>query len=538
MNKTFELKEWNNYLLHFKDEPIKILEIGIDNGNVLQQFIDVFLDSNENSKYYGIDTWDESKENEKIVNDIINKSSRKDNIHLIKKQSITVLPEFIVNKMSFDVIYINSLYIDKNIFYASNLAIKLLNMNGVMIFNDYITKTIESNVFNPNSVINSILDIFKDEIEILYIGYHVILKKVNIKNNYLHINNIVNEFINILNKFWINNQMNEYGILLNISKLPTIKPKYEDSLNIKLRELKGIEIFNNLKIDHLMYKYIPLTKINDEINYFRKYNKITHNINKIYRISTYNKYALFNFISINKSTYLKNSNSTKILIDSDINNTNLKKTYELIHSDRYTGQLDINFINILEAINDKNNIKTLFDKVKKDNIKTDNLSGAHLIKYGDFSKMYNNILLQVILSKYTLKLEGSYSIIIDTRYDFVNDLLLLLNHLFNKVKINIGANKIGRFYISIIASGFLGITDELFNKIYDIITTTDKEIISLFDNQEIYIDSDSIQNNVFDQTKKIINYINKHSDIIEQNIEKINISMTKRTIDDIITYLL
>lgn len=90
MNKTFEFKEWNNYLLHFKDESIKILEIGIDNGNILKQFIDVFLKSNSNSEYYGIDTWNESKNNEKIVDEIIQNSNQKDNIHLIKK--ILLLP--------------------------------------------------------------------------------------------------------------------------------------------------------------------------------------------------------------------------------------------------------------------------------------------------------------------------------------------------------------------------------------------------------------------------------------------------------------
>ena len=129
MNKTFELKEWNNYLLHFKDEPIKILEIGIDNGTILKEFINVFLESNKQAQYYGIDTWDESKEKEKIVHDIINKSSRKDNIHLIKKKSVTALPEFIINNMLFDVIYINSLYIGKDIFYDSMMVMKLLNIH-------------------------------------------------------------------------------------------------------------------------------------------------------------------------------------------------------------------------------------------------------------------------------------------------------------------------------------------------------------------------------------------------------------------------
>ena len=130
------------------------------------------------------------------------------------------------------------------------------------------------------------------------------------------------------------------------------------------------------------------------------------------------------------------------------------------------------------------------------------------------------------------------TLIIDARFDFLNDFLLLLNHIFNKVKISVTANKIGRLSIHISASGFLGIEQDLFDKIYNVITTTDKEIISLFEKQETYIDTDSIQNNIFEQTKKIINYINKHEDIIINNMERINMGITKRTIDDIITYLL
>jgi len=540
MNKTFKFKEWNNYLLQFKDEPIKILEIGIDNGNILKEFINVFLDSNKDAQYYGIDTWNESKDNEKIVNDIIKNSSRKDNIHLIKKDSITAIPELIINKMFFDVIYVNSLYINKSIFYDSMMVMKLLNINGVIIFNDYITQTVESNVFNPNSVINSILNVFKDEIIILYIGYHVILKKDNLRNTRTVNNNIINEFINLLNNFWINNNVSEYGILLNLKKLPNIKPKYDDSKNIKLRELKGIEIFNNLNISHLMYKYLPLTKLNEELKQKVDNNEITININKLYRISKYNKYSLFNYITRNTYTHADvNNSSTKILIDSQISKVNeLNNNYKIIHNDIYKENLYIDFINILDAINDKNNIKILFDKVKKDNIKTTHFAAAHLIKYLDFSKMYNNILIQTLLCAYKLKLNGFMSLIIDSRYDFINDFLLLLNHIFNKVKINILANKMGRLSIHISALGFLGIEQPLFDQIYDVITKTDKEIISLFDKQEKYMNITSIQNNIFDQTKKIINFINKHSNEIEQNIEKVNISMTKRTIDDIITFLL
>jgi len=531
MSKKFESNEWNNYLLHFKDQPINILEIGIDDGNVLQQFIDVFLKSNENTQYYGIDTWEESK-NEQIVGNIIKNSIQKDNIHLIKKDSIIAISELIIKKISFDIIYINSLYVRKNLSTDSSLAMKLLKHDGIIIFNNYIMLNIESNLLNPNIIINSILNIYKDEIEILYIGYNVILKKTKIKDHYLNSNIIINKFINLLDEYWHLNDINEYAILLNLHDLPEINPKYENLENIKIRELNGIEIFDNLKISHLMYKYIPLTKLNQEIKN-NKYNDITKSINKIYRISLFNKYELFNNINRNKKTTLKkystyNPNNVYFVSREDIDNDYTEKEK----------RKDKNYINILDAVSDKSKIKKIFDDVKSSNIKFFGTSAKQFIKYMDFSKMYNNILLQILLCKYVLHLDGSFVIQIDIRFDFINDLLLLLNHIFNKVIIFISANKIGRLGIRIEGKGFLGININLFDKIYDIITKTDKEIISLFDKQNIYINTDSLQNNIFKQSKEIIIYINKYTNIIEENIEKINMSITMRTINDIITYLL
>ena len=534
MNKTFQSNEWNNYLLHFKDQPINILEIGIDDGNVLQQFIDIFLKSNENTQYYGIDTWEESK-NEEIARDIVKNSKQKDNIHLIKKDSIIAISELIIKNISFDIIYINSLYVRKNLSTDSSLCMKLLKHDGIIIFNNYIMQKIESNVLNPNIIINSIINIYNDEIEILYIGYNVILKKIKIKDHYLNSNIIINKFINILDEYWHFNDINEYAILLNLSELPSINPKYDNLENIKIRELNGIEIFDNLKISHLMYKYIPLTKLNQEIknNKNNKYNDITKSINKIYRISLFNKYELFNNINRNKNATSKkystyNPNSVYIVSTEEINDDIKEKE---------KGEIK-NYIDILGVVNDKNKIKKLFDDVKSSNIKFFGTSAKQFIKYMDFSKMYNNILLQILLCKYVLHLDGSFVIQIDIRFDFINDLLLLLNHIFNKVIIFILTNKIGRLCLRIVGRGFLGINNNLFDKIYDIITKTDKEIISLFDKQNIYINTDSLQNNIFKQSKEIIIYMNKYTNIIEENIEKINMSITMRTINDIITYLL
>jgi hypothetical protein len=511
MSKKFGWTEWDNHLLHLQEKSNKILEIGINKGSVMKKFIDIFLDNKE-SEYYGVDTEIDMKIETGIDNQ---------NIHLIKNESTTAISELIIKKISFDIIYVNNLILKKNLNTDCLIIFKLLNKDGILIFNDYVNMDI-------NHIINSLLNTFKDEIKILNIGYDIILKKVNVFENK---NEIINEFNNLLNIFWINNDIHKYGILLNLKELPNINIIYDDSKNIKLRELKEIEIFNKLKLEHLMYKYIDANKI---------FNNIDND--SLSKIAKYNKYTLFNSISCKKKKIITVSNKgvevniTNILIDAQTIDINKTKNEFKNMNYMYEEFIENRFINIIEAVDDYTKIDILFDNIKKDAISSHFMPGVHILRHNDFSKMYNNILLQILLCRYTLMITGYFLIIIDSRYDFINDLLLLLNHLFEKVSIFLMVNKIGRLCIRIESKGFLGFNENLFNTIYDIIKT-DKEIISIFEKQHSYINIDSIQNNIFDQTKKIINYIMKHEDIIIKNIETINIEITKRTVDDISSYL-
>ena len=52
----FGWKEWNKHLLYMQKSPINILDIGIGNGETLEQFSQVFLEHNKESLYYGIKT--------------------------------------------------------------------------------------------------------------------------------------------------------------------------------------------------------------------------------------------------------------------------------------------------------------------------------------------------------------------------------------------------------------------------------------------------------------------------------------------------
>jgi hypothetical protein len=155
--------------------------------------------------------------------------------------------------------------------------------------------------------------------------------------------------------------------------------------------------------------------------------------------------------------------------------------------------------------------------------------------------MYNNILLQILLLKNTLKIDGSFEIVIEIRNDFINDFITLLNYIFDKIKIYVSSNKIGRLTIKIIASGFKGIEEDLYKKIYDVLkesTRNNKEIISILSNPKGYIDCIGSENNIFSKTKKIVDYLKNNKNDIIRNVKKVNESINRRTLNDISTFVL
>ena len=556
MSKKFGWTEWDNHLLDLKGKPVKILEIGIDKGNVMKKFIDVFLNTNNLAEYYGVDNWNYSDESAEIIDNIKENYSNKNNIHLIKKDASIGLSILLSKKILFNIIYINSLYISKIMTCDPDffLVFKLLAKNGIIIFDDYIIPKI-------NSFVNDILIKGKEnKFTILYVGYQIIIKNEYLNNT--KTDKIINSFNSFFDKYWNNNKIINLGIIINQPKIPDINPVFEDYTNLKFKELKDIDIIRESDLKHFMYKYIEVPDITETLE-----NKINESkdkskdeskdesedgskdgseklkLHKMLETSKYNKYSLFNSIT-GKMNKLKNCDSkqvdiTNILLADEI--IDVKKLEEKYKFNNYIYKSFINnrFINIFGALDNKNSIDILFENIKKDGISTHSFEGVSVFRRLDFSKMYNYILLQILLFRYTLSKTGTFRISISTRFEFISDLLLLLSCIFEKISLLVIPNKIDNFLIKIRCYRFLGISDDLFNKIYDIISSTDKEIISIFNQKKlnILIDIDSIQNNIFKQTKKIINFIKKYKLTLINNIDKINNSIRKRTIDDMSNYL-
>ena len=85
----FGWTQWDIHLAKFKNKQVNILEIGVYKGDAMQKFAQVFLDSEPESHYYGIDTWEGSPEYVDVdFKEIEKKLLKRKRIHLLKQEYI------------------------------------------------------------------------------------------------------------------------------------------------------------------------------------------------------------------------------------------------------------------------------------------------------------------------------------------------------------------------------------------------------------------------------------------------------------------
>jgi len=548
----FGWKEWDKNLLHMKGNPVKILDIGIGKGEAMDKFSQVFLEHNKEAEYYGIHTFKKDLDSEQSINDIkkivISKKEQSlvsNKIHIMDEDTNTLLQKYISDNIVFDIVYINSSYFAKDILLDSVLSIKLLRIDGIIIFNNYLWEKLEPHIYSPKPAIDAILNIYKNEIIILFIGYQVIIKKTNLKSDWKKKDNtIIDEINKLFDNYWLLNDIKEIGLFLQLKDIPPIDVIYDKIENIKIRELENIDIFNKLQILNMMFKYSKFGFIKEELK-----NNKTVDINKLKKleeIGDLNEYNIFNTVLSRKiseivdikpsvTEYTVNLNAPNKSNSKEISNIIIKNSMIFNIPFKLYG---INLINYAKNPS-LQNLDEIINDLKNKNMKTELFMGHHLLDYPNLDRMYNNILLQILLLKHTLQIEGKFQIILELRYDFINDFCLLLNYLFKKLKILISSNKIGRLTIIITAHHFLGIDDILYEKIYIILKNANsREILSIFNLKEMYINCESIQNNIFSHSKKIINIIMNNKDIVVKNRKYIEDIINRRTIDDVSKYII
>ena len=162
------LEIFNYFLPRDYNKCFYYLEIGSYEGMSLLYVLERY----KNSKVTSIDLWNDY-DIELSFNKNINNYS---NLIKIKSDSIIALRELNKKNKKFDYIYIDGLHEGTHVIVDAIEAFKLLDINGIMIFDDFMQD--DKNIsYQSYEGIFYFLELFKKEIKILYFQNILVLKK-------------------------------------------------------------------------------------------------------------------------------------------------------------------------------------------------------------------------------------------------------------------------------------------------------------------------------------------------------------------------
>ena len=158
-----------NFISVIKDRSIKnLLEIGSFEGNSSM----FFARHLKNTKIYCVDNWIGTEEYndlkfEKLESNFNENLREFDNV---KKKKCTSDEFFLDNNLTFDLIYIDGYHKAEQVLKDFKNAWKVLNKDGILIFDDFIWKFFDKIEDNPCYVINAYLKELKKRFKILKVS--------------------------------------------------------------------------------------------------------------------------------------------------------------------------------------------------------------------------------------------------------------------------------------------------------------------------------------------------------------------------------
>lgn len=414
--------QWDKFLYNFVGKKINIMEIGAYEGEATSWFLKNLM-SHKESVIYAIDTFEGSPEYIDTDFSIIKKTffkniknTKRDNqVIVMQMMSFTALNKLIYEKKminQFDIIFIDASHEANDVIMDAVLSWNLLKIGGVLIFDDYKWKKIIQKNYRPALAIDSFIEIYKPEIEVLNIGWQFILKKIKKDDSDLPIvtENIYNE---------VNELYNNY---------------FEKFYNFKIVKLKSHnnKIKFNIKFDVIENLYSS-KNISNYLNIILDDKKKDIDENKEYVLPSF-----FIHIDSNVDKLYKNKNSNKKLkfkeyIDKN-ENSKFSKYYNFFYDKLFFVCYSENLSNLLIK-NKSNNITFLnFDYRNYDNVsKTEKLMRD---KYYLTNEIFKN------------KSFSFYNIFINQN---TNDIKSKLNDKFENFK-NIKMNQLHFYYFNDIIS--------------------------------------------------------------------------------------
>ena len=137
----------------------------------------------------------------------IKKTKRDNQVIVMEMMSFTALNKLIYEKKmfnQFDIIFIDASHEANDVILDAVLSWRLLKVEGILIFDDYKWKKIVQKNYRPALAIDSFIEIYKPEIEVLNIGWQFILKKIEKDDSDLPIvtENIFNEVNDLYDNYF------------------------------------------------------------------------------------------------------------------------------------------------------------------------------------------------------------------------------------------------------------------------------------------------------------------------------------------------
>jgi predicted O-methyltransferase YrrM len=186
-------------------EEIHILEIGSFEGKSSVWFIENLL-NNQSSSISCIDPWvtyDQknnslnsyhkdilkkdlndlsegyifSDEYETFVNNIA-ETNKLSQVHIMKGFSDVLLPSLISTKKQYDIIFIDGNHTAPYVLSDAIMSWKLLKVNGIMIFDDYLWRLDKPETLRPKMAVDNFISNYADYLEVIWVDYRIAVKKI------------------------------------------------------------------------------------------------------------------------------------------------------------------------------------------------------------------------------------------------------------------------------------------------------------------------------------------------------------------------
>lgn len=177
------VRQFDEFLSEFKDKPSTFLEIGSFEGMSTIWMLENIL-TNKDSRLFCIDAWAEWTGDAfvRFVSNI-SKTGLKDKVHIVKGDSSEELRIF--PNEYFDFIYIDGNHDEKAVIKDAISSFRILKKGGIIAFDDYLLgirypDSPGSKAMNGSAkrAIDYFVDVFKDEIEVIYKDYQLWIRKI------------------------------------------------------------------------------------------------------------------------------------------------------------------------------------------------------------------------------------------------------------------------------------------------------------------------------------------------------------------------